>query len=153
MFLNYTWTCGLPDKDGNSTPDLLANSISALENDSRRTDIFVGVDVFGRGRLGGGGFQCDQAVKEIIHRGLSLAIFAPGWTYEIPHRKTLTFTFDQQFKLRLGIETYFHTLLRNDMKEKKTKKTMQCSMQSKCIFTMFPTCIYHISQTHLYPVT
>ena len=40
----------------------MANSISALENDSRRTDIFVGVDVFGRGCLGGGGFQCDQVI-------------------------------------------------------------------------------------------
>ena len=123
IFLNYTWTCGA-DKDGQSTKDSLANSISALENDSRRTDIFVGVDVFGRGCLGGGGFQCDQvikcylylfanwrpwhslssqmaqsvrggklntlslsqALKEIRLRGLSVAIFAPGWTYEIPHR-------------------------------------------------------------------
>ena len=129
IFLNYTWTCGA-DQDGQPTKDSLANSISALENDSRRTDIFVGVDVFGRGCLGGGGFQCDQvikcylylfanwrpvdthylvkwhnhsvsvgggegklnslslsqALKEIRLRGLSVAIFAPGWTYEIPHR-------------------------------------------------------------------
>ena len=27
-----------------------------------------------------------QALKEIRLRGLSAAIFAPGWTYEIPHR-------------------------------------------------------------------
>ena len=27
-----------------------------------------------------------QALKEIRRRGLSAAIFAPGWTYEIPHR-------------------------------------------------------------------
>ena len=62
IFLNYTWTCGA-DQDGQSTKDSLANSISALENDSRRTDIFVGVDVFGRGCFGGGGFQCDQVIK------------------------------------------------------------------------------------------
>ena len=52
-----------PDGDGNNTRDNLANSINALDYDSRRTDIFVGVDVFGRGCLGGGGFQCDQPLR------------------------------------------------------------------------------------------
>ena len=88
IFLNYTWTC--PDKDGEDgevSLDNLANSISALDNDSRRTDIFVGVDVFGRGCIGGGGFQCWEPLKEIRSRGLSAAIFAPGWTYELPLRE------------------------------------------------------------------
>ena len=48
--------------------------------------MYVGVDVFGRGCYGGGGFHCDQAIKEIVRdrRGkiLSIAIFAPGWTHE-----------------------------------------------------------------------
>ena len=74
------------DGDENITRDNLANSINALDYESRRTDIFVGVDVFGRGCLGGGGFQCDQPLREIRNRGLSVAIFAPGWTYEIPDR-------------------------------------------------------------------
>ena len=71
------------------TPDSLTNSVNALgqENDSRRTDILVGVDVFGRGCLGGGGFQCDTALREIRKRNLSVAIFAPGWTFEIPFRE------------------------------------------------------------------
>ena len=48
--------------------------------------MYVGVDVFGRGCYGGGGFHCDKAIKEIVRdrRGkiLSIAIFAPGWTHE-----------------------------------------------------------------------
>ena len=48
--------------------------------------MYVGVDVFGRGCYGGGGFHCDNAIKEIVRdrRGkiLSIAIFAPGWTHE-----------------------------------------------------------------------
>ena len=77
------------------TPDSLANSVSALlTNDTHDTSlvtrhpstVYVGVDVFGRGCMGGGGFQCNQALREIRKRGMSVAIFAPGWTYEIPHR-------------------------------------------------------------------
>ena len=82
IFLNYTWKCDNKDsqQDGSLvSPDNLANSISALDNDSRRTDIFVGVDVFGRGCLGGGGFECSKPLEEIRRRGLSVAIFAPGW--------------------------------------------------------------------------
>ena len=56
------------DVDGTNPPrDNLANSINALENDTRWTDIFVGVDVFGRGCLGGGGFQCHLPLNEIRH--------------------------------------------------------------------------------------
>ena len=51
VFLNYFWSCGN-----------LANSISALDDDSRKKDIFVGVDVWGRGTYGGGQFQCDLVI-------------------------------------------------------------------------------------------
>ena len=79
IFLNYTWRCPNKDgEDGEVSLDNLANSISALDNDSRRTDIFVGVDVFGRGCMGGGGFECSKPLEEIRRRGLSAAIFAPG---------------------------------------------------------------------------
>lgn len=97
IFLNYTWKNGQCDAEGELSPDNLANSINALDNDSRRTDIFVGVDVFGRGCLGGGGFQCDQPLREIRKNGLSVALFAPGWTYEIPSREGLA---ERQFFVR-----------------------------------------------------
>lgn len=57
--------------------------IPALDDPGRRSDIFVGVDVFGRGCLGGGGFQCNVALEEIRKRKLSAAIFGPGWTHEV----------------------------------------------------------------------
>jgi len=97
IFLNYTWKIGQCDVEGKLSPNNLANSINALDNDSRRTDIFVGVDVFGRGCLGGGGFQCDQPLEEIRKKGLSVALFAPGWTYEIPSRDGLA---ERQFFAR-----------------------------------------------------
>ena len=52
----------------------------------RIRDIYVGIDVFGRGCYGGGGFACNEALDQISNerRGkqLSVAIFAPGWTHE-----------------------------------------------------------------------
>eukprot|EP00088_Acartia_fossae_P023032 TRINITY_DN2410_c0_g1_i2.p1 TRINITY_DN2410_c0_g1~~TRINITY_DN2410_c0_g1_i2.p1 ORF type:complete len:563 (-),score=80.24 TRINITY_DN2410_c0_g1_i2:187-1875(-) len=80
IFLNYGWRA--PDC-GDPSPHSLVRSVSSLgDNVSRRTDIFVGVDVFGRGCLGGGGLHCDLAMHKIREQGLSTAIFAPGWTYE-----------------------------------------------------------------------
>ena len=52
----------------------------------RIRDIYVGIDVFGRGCYGGGGFASNEALKQIVverkNRKLSIAIFAPGWTHE-----------------------------------------------------------------------
>nr|XP_042913022.1 cytosolic endo-beta-N-acetylglucosaminidase-like isoform X2 [Parasteatoda tepidariorum] len=48
----------------------------------RKTDVFVGADVFGRGCPGGGGFSTDVAASAARKFGLSMAIFAPGWIYE-----------------------------------------------------------------------
>nr|AJO25057.1 endo-beta-N-acetylglucosaminidase [Nilaparvata lugens] len=69
IFLNYCW----------SEQDLM-DSVSLA--DVRRHDVYVGVDVFGRGCIGGGGFNSSQAMKLIHKHGLSTAIFAPGWTFE-----------------------------------------------------------------------
>uniref|UniRef100_A0A8D9AZF3 Cytosolic endo-beta-N-acetylglucosaminidase n=1 Tax=Cacopsylla melanoneura TaxID=428564 RepID=A0A8D9AZF3_9HEMI len=69
IFLNYNWT-----------EDTLKNS---LENAGvRKHDVYVGVDVFGRGCFGGGGFNCDLAMEKIRQFGLSAAIFGQGWTHE-----------------------------------------------------------------------
>ncbi|KAM6403697.1 cytosolic endo-beta-N-acetylglucosaminidase [Rhynochetos jubatus] len=48
----------------------------------RRTDVYVGVDVFARGDVIGGGFDTDKSLRLIRQHGLSAAIFAPGWVYE-----------------------------------------------------------------------
>ncbi|NXR15418.1 ENASE acetylglucosaminidase, partial [Semnornis frantzii] len=48
----------------------------------RHTDVYVGVDVFARGEVIGGGFDTDKSLRLIRQHGLSAAIFAPGWVYE-----------------------------------------------------------------------
>ena len=63
--------------------------------------MYVGVDVFGRGCYGGGGFACDQALAEIVseRKGgqLSIAIFAPGWTHETRPKNSDILEIDDQF--------------------------------------------------------
>ncbi|CAG5087171.1 Similar to engase: Cytosolic endo-beta-N-acetylglucosaminidase (Danio rerio) [Cotesia congregata] len=71
IFLNYNWT----------GPGLL-ESRSIAERTDRVTDIYVGLDVWGRGCPGGGGFNSIEAIKKIHEYDLSVAIFAPGWTHE-----------------------------------------------------------------------
>ncbi|XP_075374931.1 cytosolic endo-beta-N-acetylglucosaminidase isoform X2 [Mycteria americana] len=48
----------------------------------RHTDVYVGIDVFARGDVIGGGFDTDKSLRLIRQYGLSAAIFAPGWVYE-----------------------------------------------------------------------
>lgn len=44
--------------------------------------MYVGVDVFGRGCPGGGGWNTREAMQMIADAGLSAALFAPGWVFE-----------------------------------------------------------------------
>jgi mannosyl-glycoprotein endo-beta-N-acetylglucosaminidase len=76
ILLNYQWT-----------PSLLDASLAVADAMGRqRRDILVGVDVFGRGSYGGGGFSIGTALSEIDARGLSLGLFAPAWTLEQAQR-------------------------------------------------------------------
>lgn len=54
IFLNYTWKAEF----------LLQSKINAGERDR---DVFVGVDVFGRGCFGGGGFNTCEVCPIILH--------------------------------------------------------------------------------------
>ena len=69
IFLNYHWS----DRALLETRQLAGG---------RATDVYVGIDVFGRGVPGDGGWNCDFAMKIIRDHKLSAAIFAPGWVYE-----------------------------------------------------------------------
>lgn len=69
IFLNYCWK-----EEG-----LKESIVYAGE---RVKDVFVGVDVYGRGCFGGGKFNTDMALNVIHSLGLSVAIFAPGWVHE-----------------------------------------------------------------------
>eukprot|EP00050_Salpingoeca_kvevrii_P022588 m.128667 g.128667 ORF g.128667 m.128667 type:complete len:821 (-) comp9754_c0_seq1:37-2499(-) len=68
IFLNYHWA-----------PDSLKRSKLGHQ---RPQDVYVGIDVFGRGTFGGGGWTCNKALEEITAAGLSTALFAPGWLFE-----------------------------------------------------------------------
>jgi endo-beta-N-acetylglucosaminidase D len=74
IFLNYTWK-----KEDLEISIEIANRLKDISK------IFVGIDVFGRGCFGGGGFNTDLAIREIdsVSRDLSIALFAPGWVYEV----------------------------------------------------------------------
>lgn len=69
IFTNYHWRESYP-------------SNCAHEAKGRRLDVYMGIDVWGRGTWGGGGFFVDQALGKIARAGVSAALFAPGWTME-----------------------------------------------------------------------
>ncbi|XP_015609952.1 uncharacterized protein LOC107274903 [Cephus cinctus] len=71
IYLNY-----------NITKKGLASSKSLADLYDRSKDVYVGVDVHGRGSPGGGGFDSSEAMQMIADSHLSAAIFAPAWTYE-----------------------------------------------------------------------
>ncbi|CAK9803829.1 Cytosolic endo-beta-N-acetylglucosaminidase [Anthophora plagiata] len=72
IYLNYNWT-----------KSKLENSNALARNYNRSVhDIYVGLDVWGRGCPGGGGFNSTYALERIRQEGLSVAIFAPSWTHE-----------------------------------------------------------------------
>ncbi|KAH9498897.1 hypothetical protein Btru_004974 [Bulinus truncatus] len=71
IFLNYC-----------ITNEHLTRSKLLASSNGRQFDVYVGIDAFGRGTPGGGGFNCKEALKMIQEQGLSCALFAPAWTYE-----------------------------------------------------------------------
>nr|VZI34789.1 unnamed protein product [Spirometra erinaceieuropaei] len=78
IFLNYNWNL-----------DLLRLSQETAGSTHWSKRVFVGVDCFGRGCPGGGGFNTSEALNLILHasqsypdRPLSVALFAPAWCFE-----------------------------------------------------------------------
>ncbi|GCC26007.1 hypothetical protein chiPu_0004421 [Chiloscyllium punctatum] len=69
IFLNYNWM-----------EEHLQQMTSMIEG--RQADIYVGIDVFGRGDVVGGEFTTNRSLELIRKYNFSAAIFAPGWVYE-----------------------------------------------------------------------
>uniref|UniRef100_A0A3Q4ARK7 Cytosolic endo-beta-N-acetylglucosaminidase n=1 Tax=Mola mola TaxID=94237 RepID=A0A3Q4ARK7_MOLML len=71
VFTNYNWT---------------EQSLEWMRDYSgvqgRQADIYIGVDVFARGKVVGGMFETNKALEVIRKHNFSAAIFAPGWVYE-----------------------------------------------------------------------
>ncbi|XP_078081658.1 cytosolic endo-beta-N-acetylglucosaminidase isoform X2 [Mustelus asterias] len=69
IFLNYNWK-----------EEHLQRMAALMEE--RQADIYVGVDVFGRGDVVGGEFTTNLSLELIRKYNFSAALFAPGWVYE-----------------------------------------------------------------------
>ncbi|KAK6145568.1 hypothetical protein DH2020_022388 [Rehmannia glutinosa] len=67
-----------------SVPGSLENfpKLSADVAGDRKYDVYMGIDVFGRGTYGGGEWMTNVALDVIKKYDVSAAIFAPGWVYE-----------------------------------------------------------------------
>ncbi|KAF7292815.1 Glycoside hydrolase family 85 protein [Mycena indigotica] len=75
FFTNYTWPPSHVTRMKQYLTTVASTSLSAQ-------DIYVGIDVFGRGSHGAGGFGSYKALEHISPAQLSTAFFAPGWTWE-----------------------------------------------------------------------
>lgn len=69
IFVNYTWKEDYP-------------KLSAVVAGDRKFDVYMGIDVFGRGSYGGGQWNTNVALDVLRRDAVSAAIFAPGWVYE-----------------------------------------------------------------------
>lgn len=95
IFLNYGW------KDSN-----LENSLSRAG--ARQYDVYVGIDVFGRGCFGGGGFNTDKAMHAVRSYALSIALFGFGWTHETQADDSNFFAIERKFWIKLWPYLYIH---------------------------------------------
>ncbi|KAK5855686.1 hypothetical protein PBY51_007343 [Eleginops maclovinus] len=77
FFTNYNWTV--------QSLEWMAG-YSGLEG--RQADVYVGVDVFARGKVVGGMWETNKALEFIRKHNFSVALFAPGWVYETLSDKT-----------------------------------------------------------------
>ncbi|XP_035511235.1 cytosolic endo-beta-N-acetylglucosaminidase [Morone saxatilis] len=77
IFTNYNWT--------EQNLEWMSN-YGAVQG--RQADIYIGVDVFARGKVVGGKLETNKALEVIRKHNFSAAIFAPGWVYETHDDKT-----------------------------------------------------------------
>ncbi|XP_024995721.1 cytosolic endo-beta-N-acetylglucosaminidase 1-like [Cynara cardunculus var. scolymus] len=69
IFMNYSWKEDYPRS-------------SAAVAGNRKFDVYMGIDVFGRGTYGDGQWTTNVALDVLKKDDVSAAIFAPGWVYE-----------------------------------------------------------------------
>ncbi|KAL1450284.1 hypothetical protein MTO96_028034 [Rhipicephalus appendiculatus] len=74
IFINFRWT-----------EAMLLSSAQLAGN--RKADVYVGVDVYGRGTKYPGGYETYKAVELVRRCGLSAAVFAAAWVYETQCKK------------------------------------------------------------------
>ncbi|XP_061557621.1 cytosolic endo-beta-N-acetylglucosaminidase isoform X2 [Phycodurus eques] len=96
FFTNYNWTA----------QNLEWMTDNNLTN-GRQADIYVGVDVFARGKVVGGMFKTHKALEIIRKYNFSAAIFAPGWVYETQKKTEFRHNQDKFWALLKG-NLYIH---------------------------------------------
>ncbi|RPD55087.1 hypothetical protein L226DRAFT_547812 [Lentinus tigrinus ALCF2SS1-7] len=81
FFSNYTWPSPYPSM---TAQYLLSLDQSKFHHPKQLQDIYIGVDVWGRGSHGGGGFGLYKAISHVDPEflGLSVALFGHAWTWE-----------------------------------------------------------------------
>ncbi|KAI8984850.1 glycosyl hydrolase family 85-domain-containing protein [Trametes punicea] len=81
FFSNYTWRSHYPDV---TAQYLLSLDQSVSSRPKQLQDLYMGVDVWGRGSHGGGGFGLYKALSHVGPKtlGLSVALFGHAWTWE-----------------------------------------------------------------------
>ena len=100
IFTNYTWKREEPANSGmyvcmyvciyiptyvhqihqsSSSPPIIVIIPGGRAGLSRRYDVYMGIDAFGRNTYGGGGYDVNVALEVIRNAGTSAALFAPGW--------------------------------------------------------------------------
>jgi mannosyl-glycoprotein endo-beta-N-acetylglucosaminidase len=57
-------------------------SLAVAQQFSRSSDLFFGIDCWGRGTLGGGKLNSAKFLGKIIEKGASVAFFGPAWSLE-----------------------------------------------------------------------
>jgi len=84
LLTNYHWGACMP----------VAAAVAAAAVGRPPADVYMGVDVHGRGSYGGGGFATPVALAAAAAAGTSAAVFAPAWAVEgpggpgVPHPRT-----------------------------------------------------------------
>jgi hypothetical protein len=75
LYLDYHW----------DSVDALRESVQMASAMNRpATDIYVGIDIYGRGNMpGGGGHRTFEAFDLAWSTGASVALFAPAWTMQV----------------------------------------------------------------------
>eukprot|EP01127_Copromyxa_protea_P001387 TRINITY_DN1139_c0_g2_i1.p1 TRINITY_DN1139_c0_g2~~TRINITY_DN1139_c0_g2_i1.p1 ORF type:complete len:726 (-),score=155.78 TRINITY_DN1139_c0_g2_i1:11-2188(-) len=83
FFMNYQWN-----------EEKLQNSVNLAG--SRKSEVYAGIDIFGRNTFGGGGYDTCKALDVICSESkrCSVGLFAPAWTFEV-HAKDDRLLFDK----------------------------------------------------------
>ncbi|KAM4663235.1 cytosolic endo-beta-N-acetylglucosaminidase isoform 2-T2 [Discoglossus pictus] len=94
IFTNYNWQ---------------EEHLERMSVEPRRTDVYIGVDIFARGEVVGGKFDTFKSLQMIRKYGFSAALFAPGWVYECLEKEEFLQN-QHKFWSLLGSYLLFHSL-------------------------------------------